>query len=290
MRRLFKWLLRRITAPFRWLWKVFLAFLNLTPFRDFLVEEPEDTPILDTVQKAGQEPKEFLFALLEHLNELRKHLLNSLIVLLITSGLSFYYISDILHWLTMPVGGIEKLQATEVTEPVSVVMRVALTGGFAIAIPYISFELLRFIAPGISKKARAISLMAIPFVSVFFIAGMLFAYYFMLPVAIKVMLNFGGFTTIARPDSYFRTVGGIMFWIGIAFEFPLVSFLLSAMRILSPKMLKDNWRMALILLSIFAAMITPTTDPINMMIVLIPLMVLYGLGIIMAQLGRPKKA
>jgi sec-independent protein translocase protein TatC len=77
-----------------------------------------------------------------------------------------------------------------------------------------------------------------------------------------------------------------MFWIGIAFEFPLISFILSAMRILPARLLKDQWRLAFIILAILAAMITPTIDPINMMLVLLPLWSLYGLSIMMAYIAQ----
>jgi sec-independent protein translocase protein TatC len=81
-------------------------------------------------------------------------------------------------------------------------------------------------------------------------------------------------------------VTGLMFWIGVSFEFPLVAYVLSAMRVLKPEALRDNWRIAVIAIAVLAAMITPTVDPINMGIVMIPLIVLYFLGILMAYLAR----
>ncbi|MEK6222330.1 MAG: twin-arginine translocase subunit TatC [Chloroflexota bacterium] len=282
-------LIKIVKAPFIWLWGVLMAILKLTPLRDFLIEEPEDTPILDTVQKATEEPKEFFFALLEHLNDLRKNLVRAIIGLTITTIISFYFVTDILDWLSLPIGGIEQLQAIEVTEPIGVVMRVSLMAGFSMALPYMTFELLRFIAPGISQRARLLGLFGIPFVSLFFAAGMAFAYYVMLPAALPVLLNFMGIPTLPRPSSYIRFVSGIMFWIGVSFEFPLVTYILSAMGILPAKALKNNWRLAFILLAILAAMITPTVDPINMLIVLLPLWVLYGLSILMAYVGQGRK-
>jgi sec-independent protein translocase protein TatC len=167
-------------------------------------------------------------------------------------------------------------------------MRITFLSGFVIALPYICFEILRFLAPGISRKSRLIGLFGIPFVGVFFVAGLIFAYKFMLDPALEILLNFMEIQTIPRPNSYFRFVTSLMFWIGIAFEFPLVAFVLSSMGIITSKTLRDHWRLAFIILAILAAMITPTIDPINMMIVLLPLWSLYGLSILMASIGGRK--
>lgn len=291
MRTFFQKVWTFITAPFRWVARGFISVLEKTFLGEFLAEDPEDTPILDTIQKATDKPTDFLNSLLEHLNALRKHLFRAVAVLIITSIVSFIFITDIMEWLSQPIGGIEELQAIEVTESIGVVMRITFLSGFVIALPYICFEILRFVAPGISRKARLTGLFGIPFVGIFFVAGLLFAYEFMLDPALDILLNFMDIHTIPRPNSYFRFVTSLMFWIGIAFEFPLISYVLSSMGIISSQTLRDHWRLAFILLSILAAMITPTIDPINMMIVLLPLWSLYGLSIIMASIGhrRPKE-
>ncbi len=286
MRKFFRafWLI--ITFPFRLIWRIlrgiWLFFRNIyLKIKDFFSEEPEDTPIGDVLQTSFENPN----SILVHLNDLRKHIFRAVIGFVIATVLAFVFISNILDWISQPVGGIEALQAIDVTEPVSVVMRVALLTGFTISLPYIAFELMLFAAPGLSRRARIIGILAIPMVFVFFMGGMLFAYYYMLPAAMPVLLQFMGIYTIPRPSSYIKFVTGLMFWIGVSFEFPLIAYVLSAMRILKPKALKDNWRIAVIAISILAAMITPTIDPINMGIVMVPLVVLYGLGIVMAYLA-----
>lgn len=286
MQTLFQEIFSTITAPFKWFGRGFMKILNRTALGDFLAEDPEDTPILDTIQKATDEPRDFFDSLLEHLNDLRKHLFRAVFVLILTSIVSFIYVTEIMDWLSTPIGGIESLKAIEVTESIGVVMRITFLSGFVISLPYITFEILRFLAPGISRRARLIGLFGIPFVGIFFAAGLLFAYEFMLPAALPVLLNFMDIQTIPRPNSYFRFVTGLMFWIGVAFELPLLSFVLSSMGIITSKTLRDHWRLAFIILALLAAMITPTIDPINMMIVLLPLWSLYGLSILMASIGR----
>lgn len=274
--RFIRWLIRKI-------FNIFSSFIS--NLRKFLLEEPEDHPLGDTIQKIIQEP----MLILEELNQLRKHLFRAVVGLALSIVLAFLFLTPILDWLTAPIGGLDELVAIEVTESVGVVMRVAFLSGFALASPYIAFELLLFAGPGLKRRDRILGIVAIPLMAVFFIAGILFSYYLMLPVALPVLLNFMGISTIPRPSSYIHFTTSIMFWIGISFQLPLVSYVLAAMKILKAKLLIDNWRVAMIAMAIIAAAITPTVDPINMLIVLLPLIVLYGLSIILAFIGAGKK-
>ena len=283
MRKFFRAVWRIITAPFRAIARFFKRLFK--PVANFFREEPEDTPLADVLETSFTNPNEIL----GHLNALRKHLFRAVAAFLVTSIVSFIFVTDIMAWLTIPVGGIEALQAIDVTEPISVVMRVALLTGFTVALPYIVLEFLLFAAPGISRRARIIGLLSIPLVFAFFIGGMLFAYYFMLDAALPVLLNFMGIQTIPRPSSYIKFVTGLMFWMGVSFEFPLISYVLAAMRILKPAALRNNWRIAVVAIAILAAMITPTVDPINMGIVMLPLIALYILGMMMSSLAWRRK-
>lgn len=286
MRKVFRAIWMVLTAPFRAIWWVFRSigrfFKRLfQPIINFFAEEPEDSPLSDVLETSFSDPSSILF----HLNELRKHIFRALVGFMITTVLAFLFINQILDWISEPIGGIQELQAIEITEPVGVVMRVALLTGFAAALPYIAFEVMLFAAPGLSRRARVIGILAIPLIFVFFVGGMAFAYYFMLDAALPVLLNFMGIPTLPRPSSYIRFVTGLMFWIGVSFEFPLIAYVLAAMRVLKPENLRDNWRIAVIVIAILSAMITPTVDPINMGIVMVPLIVLYGLGIVMSYVA-----
>jgi sec-independent protein translocase protein TatC len=257
----------------------------LKGFWEFFSTEPVDTPILDTVQRATEAPTEFLDSMLEHLDALRKHLTRAVLVLFLASGVTFVFMPQILEFLAAPAGGLEALRAFDVTEPIGVVMKVALLGGFTISLPYIAMELLFFIGPGISRRSRLIGLVGVPFIFIFFIGGIAFTYLFMLGPALDVLLNFMNINTLVSISSYLNFITTLMFWVGFSFEFPILAFLLSAIGLIRAKLLRQHWRTALILLAVLAAMITPTVDPINMTIVLGPLWVLYGLSIIMAWLG-----
>ena len=290
MRKLFSGLWRILTAPFRFLARLFSPITrwlkNLSNEINVLfTDEPEDEPLPDTFAKTMENP----MGLMEHIGALRKHLLRAVVFMAITTVFSFIFTAQIIDLLAKPIGGIEGLQAIDVTESVGTFMRVALLCGFALALPYIAFELWLFAAPGLSKRSRLIGLFAIPLVVLFFMGGIAFAYFGMLPTALPFLLNFMGITTIPRPSTYIGFVTSLMFWIGIAFEFPLVIYVLASMNVFQAKTLAHQWRLALVIIAVMAAAITPTVDPINMSLVMGPLIVLFILSIglaFLAQRGR----
>jgi sec-independent protein translocase protein TatC len=141
-------------------------------------------------------------------------------------------------------------------------------------------------------RARKFGLVGIPLILVFFVSGIVFTYKFLLPTALPFLLNFMDIKALPRVSSYINFVTGIMFWIGIAFEFPLVVYILTIMGLLQPRTLAKQWRLAIIIIAIAAAVITPTPDPINMSIVMAPLIILYIISIglsFLAAIGRRKK-
>jgi len=294
MRKFFRTLWWIITAPFRFIFWILKRIGNwfknvFTDIGNVFTDEPEDKPIVDTVSMAFDDPKEFWFALLEHLNALRKHLFRAVLFLVITTAITIIFMRDILAWITEPVGGIEALQAIEVTESIGVVMRIALLGGFALALPYITFELYLFIAPGLKARARVLGLIAIPVAFLFFVAGMAFAYFVMMPTALPFLINFMGIKTVPRPASYIKFVTGLMFWIGIAFQFPLIIFALAGMGIVRSEDLMKQWRIAIVVIAVISAAITPTIDPVNMALVMGPMIVLYFLSVLLARIAQGRR-
>lgn len=276
MRLIWQLLIRLLTFPFKWIRIV------VKDIREFLTEEPEDAPLADTLQKAVSNPQ----SLLIHLDALRKHLVRAVFALVITTAISFAFASRIIDFLAQPIGGISKLVAIDPTEPLGTFMRVALLSGFVFALPYIVLELWLFIAPGLNRDSRIFGLFAIPVATIFFIGGMIFAFYIMLPTAIPFLLNFGGITSQIRPSSYIRFVTAILFWFGVGFQFPLVIYVLARVGLIHAKTLSSQWRLAVVILAVLAAAITPTIDPVSMSLVLGPMIVLYFFSILLAMIAE----
>jgi sec-independent protein translocase protein TatC len=225
-----------------------------------------------------------------HLEELRKTLLWSLVGLIAGVIAVVFFVNPILNFLTQPIGGLQNLQAIEVTETMSVYMRVALLGGLIIALPWIIYQVLRFVGKGLLPAERKGIYLALPFAVLLFLAGVAFAFYIMLPASLGFFQEILDVTTSIRLKSYIGFTTNIMFWIGVSFQLPLVFFVLSKIGIVDSKMLLKGWRVAIVAIAILAAVITPTGDPINMLIFMLPLFVLYLLSILLSALAsKPAK-
>ena len=291
MRKFLKALWRVITFPFVLIFKI-LAF----PFRAirriirFLNTEPEDRPLMDTFSSLATEA-ETRASLWEHIEELRGHLLRIIIGLAIGVGISFYFTVPLMGYLSRPVGGLENLQAIEVTEEIGVFMRVALLSGIAIMLPYIAFEIWLFAAPGLRSKERKYGLTGIPIATILFLGGIAFTYFILLPPALRFLASFTEIAQFWTARDYFGFVTGLMLWIGLFFEFPLVIYILTSMGLVKPQVLAQQWRLAIVIIAIMAAAVTPTIDPVNMGLVMLPMSLLYFVSIglsYVAYAGRRK--
>ncbi len=294
MRNFFSGLWWLITAPFRLLWWIItFPFRSYRQIREFLTDEPEEHELVDVVSGVVSD-KNVRQAMWDQVEDLRKHLLRSLIALFIAVGISFAFTEKLLHYLAqhVPGGGLEAMKAIEVTESIGVFMKVSLLSGLAVSLPYIAFEFWLFAAPGLKPRSRRFGLLAIPLATLLFISGMAFTFYIMMPKTLPFLLNFMGIQAELRPASYFNFITGVMFWIGVAFEFPLVIYVLTAMGFIKPKVLAEQWRLAMVLIAVLAAAITPTVDPVNMALVMAPMSLLYFISIGLSQIayrGRMKQ-
>lgn len=279
MRKIFRGVWAVLTAPFRVLWWIVsLPFRLIKRATNFLKQNPEERP-LGEVFVSLTESIDARTALINEIEAFRSHLLRSVLWLALGIGVSFIFNQQMIEFLAIPGGGLDKLKAIDVTESVSVFMRVSLISGTAIALLPIFFEFWLFFAPGLRPMEKITSLVVMPFAALLFVAGMAFAYYIILPSGLPILTNFIGIQSELRPASYFSFVTGLMFWLGVAFEFPILIVILTMMKVVKPKMLKDQWRLAIVIIAVLAAMITPTVDPVNMALVMGPTIVLYFVSI-----------
>jgi sec-independent protein translocase protein TatC len=289
MRKLLLFVWKIITSPFRfiaWIFRSIITTLktgtqNVSSY--FKEEDLDDMPIGETLATTIENPS----TLLPHINALRKHLFRALLAVIITTALSFLFVREILAYLAGPMaGGIQQLVAIDVTENIGTVMRVTLLSGFTLALPYIIFEIWLFIAPALKVSSRIKGLIAIPASIVMFVGGMAFAFFVMLPSALPFLFNFMGLSTQPRPSSYYNFVTTIMFWIGVTFEFPLVIYILANLGWIKAKTLAGQWKIAIVIIAVLAAAITPTVDPVNMGLVMAPMVILYFFSVGLAFLAQ----
>ena len=225
----------------------------------------------------------------QHLTELRKRLVYAALGIVVGIGVTIVFADRILELIANPIGGFDALLSLEVTENIGVFMRVTLLGGFIISLPFTFLQLYFFVKPGLKPKERRWVRRAVPLAVILFLLGAAFSYFVMLPNAIPVLVQFNGPEVLPKWKDYVDFVTSLIFWSGISFEMPLVAFALAKFGILSAQQLLKGWRIALVVIAFAAAVITPTGDPINMIILMVPLILLYALSILLASMARKDK-
>lgn len=249
--------------------------------------EANDSALYDLVQ--------ILYGAVEHLVELRRRIFIVLGVMLIGAIATGVFVDRILKFLQLPAGNANWIFLKPV-DMIWVRMEVIFSAAIVLALPALLYQALMFIRPALESPReiavfRTIALLGMPLVLAFFVAGLAFAYFVLLPVMLPFLLGTGG--AIANPTwdirPYYSFILTVMLWIGAAFETPLIMTLLSWLGLVSPKAMARQWRYAIVGVAFLAAAITPTVDPFNMALVMVPLIGLYFLGVIMARaVYRPR--
>jgi sec-independent protein translocase protein TatC len=159
-----------------------------------------------------------------------------------------------------------------------------------LALPVILYEILAFVAPALRKQQKKLMFGSLALIFVFFIGGLLFCYYFIMPVGIKWLVNqsAGRISPVLSASSYATLSAWFLLALGVVFETPLVIFLVVRLGIVDAKTLHRNWRWAVIATVAFAALITPDWNPVTMIMVAVPMFVLYEGSVFVASLRRKK--
>ena len=234
-----------------------------------------------------------VMTLLEHMIELKDHLVRIAISLVVCSAGTFVLAKRILEWLLLPMGKYEGQYAVIATKPtttISIFMKLSLFSGAIVAMPFIVYQVLHYILPGLTGREKRALFWIVPGATVFFVGGAAFAYFVMIPAAIPFLLGFWS-ELIEQNwmiDEYIPFVTGLVFWVGVSFETPLIMAFLSRLGVVTSKQMLAVWKFAVVAIAIAAAFITPTPDPFNMGLVMAPLISLYFFGILLAWLLRPR--
>ena len=232
---------------------------------------------------------------LEHLDELRKRIINACLGIAVGVGLSFFFIQSIYDFLTapalatLPAGS--KLIYTQPTEAFSLYVQISLISGAAIAAPFIMYQVWRFIAPGLYANEKRFVVPFVLFTTLGFLGGGAFNHYVAYPF---IMVYFASFNTpnltyMPQLSYVFGLYVKMLLGLGVIFQMPAVVFFLAKMRILSAWFLVKHFKIAVLLTFIIAAVITPTGDPMTLMIFAAPMLALYVLSIGVAWIVAPKR-
>ena len=230
---------------------------------------------------------------LDHLEELRWRLIKSIASVLIGAVISFYFIDQIIEFLVKPTDALKNsmdLQVLKVQGTFMIKWSIALFGGIIISIPVLTFQIWKFVAPGlyIDEKKYIIPLIIFTFLS--FLCGLIFAYMIVIPFSLGFFTSVGfeGIQNNFSINYYFSFITWLMIGSGLIFELPVIVFILSVIGLLTPAFMRHYRRYAIVIILVLSAFITPP-DPVSLVLMSIPLLVLYEVSIGVSWLVNRKK-
>ncbi|MGB8957773.1 MAG: twin-arginine translocase subunit TatC [Candidatus Aminicenantales bacterium] len=243
--------------------------------------------------KGRKSPDEMTF--LEHLEDLRKRLFYSFIALFVGFVPGWIFAKDIYKILARPVTQYlpegTKLAFTGLTAPFMLYMKVAFLASLFVMSPFVFLQIWYFVAPGLYQKEKKYVIPFVLMTTFFFALGAAFGYFLVFPWACRFFLKLGAdFQPVIKVDEYFGFALKVLLGIALVFELPTLVFFLAKMGLITARWMIRNFKYAVLVVFIIAAVITPTPDAITQSIVALPMLALYGLSILIALVvGRGKK-
>jgi sec-independent protein translocase protein TatC len=231
-------------------------------------------------------------SIMDHLEELRWRIVKialSIVVFAIPCGIYWQKIIDVVMLYPLRFTNPKpRLIFTTPAESVMLSFQIALAGGLIIAAPVIFYQIWKFVSPGLYKKEKRLVLPTVFASSFFFLAGILFCY-FTLPLVMNFLVSFAGnrIDPMFKVGDYFNFILKLSLSFGLVFEMPVVSFVLARFGVLTPGFLIKNFRYAIVIIFIVAAVLTPP-DVFSQTLLAMPLLVLYGISIVVAALASKK--
>jgi len=260
--------------------------------RDKNINTETEKPAIHNPEKSNNDVS---LSFREHFLELRKRVVLSILSLSVFSVCGFIFHRWIIRILLNQSIGINEFTSgkpvfTNITEFWSVVMRVSLLTGVILSIPFITYQIMVFIIPGLRDKEKKYIYVFFPLMVSSFYLGAIFGYFVLVPPAIRFLVLFGGDLAVPliRIGSYIQLVISLMFWMGIVFQIPTVVFLLSKLKIVPINSFARFRKWFVVIAFIMGAFITPTFDPVNQTLVALPIIMLYELGYWVSRLTSRK--
>jgi len=222
-----------------------------------------------------------------HLEELRKRILAVLLVLLLVSIASFYFITPVMNFLQAPIAGLNvRLSYFKPYEKFMTYMKVALFSGVFFAVPFMLFQLGGFIYPALKKDEKPWFFVFAAFVPLLLLAGFASGYYIMVPVAFRFFFNFAAGDNVQAVwgvASYFDLITSMIFWSGVIFQLPLALVFLMKIGLLKPETLEKFRKIIIVLIVIIAGVFTPP-DVITQILMAVPMYLLFELSVLIGKI------
>ncbi|MBI5324718.1 MAG: twin-arginine translocase subunit TatC [Ignavibacteriae bacterium] len=258
------------------------------------MKEAKEEEVVENNQEnnSGKEETQEEMGFLGHLQELRKRVILAFAGIIAGCIISGVFINQLMEWILLkPATSVHmNLQNLRPFGQAFLYFKVIFVVGIILAIPFVLYQLWKFIAPGLYLRERKWVSKITFFTSLCFFSGVVFSYFVMIPTMLKFAASFGSsdIQNIIDINEYFSFISLMMLASGIVFEMPMISYILSRVGILTPKFLRRYRRHSIVVILIIAAVLTPTPDPINQLIFAMPLFILYEISILISKLAEKR--
>ncbi len=233
-------------------------------------------------------PGEVEMSLFDHLEELRQRLFYTLIAVFVGIVICFVFVNPIVELLEVPAKGVKFLQLAP-GEYFFVSIKVAGYSGILVSSPFILYQIVQFVLPGLTRRERRLLAPIVLGSSLLFAAGLVFAYVALIPAALNFFITYGEGVVeqLWSIDRYFEFVLLLLFSVGLAFQIPVIQLLLGLLGIVGSKQMLSGWRFVILGAAVLGAVLTPSTDPVTQSLLAGAVLALYFGGIGMVVLiGR----
>jgi sec-independent protein translocase protein TatC len=252
---------------------------SATTSPDIEVEEDGDSE----VNPLDELPDEVEMSFFDHLEELRQRIFYVLITAAVGIVGCFFYVRPIVQLLEVPAQGVKFLQLAP-GEYFFVSLKVAAYSGLLLSTPFILYQIIQFVLPGLTRRERRLLGPVVLGSSVLFVGGLVFAYFLLIPAALKFFISYGADVVeqLWSIEKYFEFVLLLLFSTGLAFQIPVIQLLLGALGIVSSKQMYSGWRYVIMGSVILGAVLTPSTDPLTQSLLAGAVLGLYfgGIGLV----------
>ena len=229
-----------------------------------------------------EDEDESSMTLIRHLEELRTRIIKSLLAVAVGSGISYYYIEEIMHYITMPSG---KLYYLQPAEAFFTYIKIAVFAGFLLALPIVFYQIWRFVLPALTVREKTIIALLVPTSVILFFSGLAFSFFLVLPAAMQFFVGFS--TADLQPmfslNQYFSFVMSFILPFGAVFELPLVVVVMAKLGLISSAFLMKKQRIMLFLAFVVGAIVSPTPDIFTQSMIAIPLFLLYEVSYLIVR-------
>jgi sec-independent protein translocase protein TatC len=230
-------------------------------------------------------PGEVEMTLVDHLEELRRRILRSLLALVVAAAACLAFVRPLVRLLELPAGDIRFLQLAP-GEFLAVSLKVAGYGGLTLALPYMLYEALAFVLPGLSRRERRLVAPAVAASALLFAAGLVFAWWALVPAALNFLVSYGA--DVVEPmwsiERYLDFVLLLMVATALSFQLPVLQLILGALGLIRARTMGAAWRWVLLGAAVASAVLTPSTDPLTMLLLAGAIMALYLVGLALVGL------